>query len=311
VAPPVVVVVLGATATGKTEVAVALAERLGGEVVSFDASCVHRGFDVGTAKPTPEQRLRVPHHLVDVVEPTEAFSAARWRALAEEALADLAARGKPAVLAGGTGLYLRALLRGLVSSPPPDDELRDRLETRERERPGSLRRLLRRLDPAAAARVEPADTFRTVRALEHRLATGRTLSGDQVQHDAPERLAAVKFGLALPRDEREARIRERVARMLDGGLLEEVRRLRERVPPSARAWRAIGYREALAHLEGELPRSELAERIAVATRQYAKRQDTWFRKEAGTTWLAAPRSAAEAEELASAIAGRVTGARDR
>jgi tRNA dimethylallyltransferase len=304
-------VLLGATATGKSELAVEVAERLHGEVISFDASCVYRGFDLGTAKPTGQQRRRVPHHLIDVAEPSEDFSAARWRALAVVALDDVARRGRAAVLAGGTGLYLRALLRGLVASPPPDPALRRRLEARERRRPGSLRRLLRRLDPGAALRLEPADAFRTARALEHRLATGRPLSADQRQWALPELLPTLKVGLALPRAEREQRIRARVARMLAAGLVEEASALRQRVPAGSRAWRAIGYRQAREHLEGRLAREDLADRIAVATRQYAKRQDTWFRREPGVTWVPAPRTATELAATARRLADLLRAERDR
>lgn len=174
-----VLVILGATATGKTALAAELARRLPGEVVSVDASCVYRGLDVGTAKPDPALRREVPHHLVDCCDPREPFSAARFARLAGQAIEEIASRGRVPVLAGGTGLYLRCLLRGLVESPEPDEPLRERLLEREARRPGSLRRLLSRLDPAAAARITEADTFRSVRALEHRLATGRPLSSDQ------------------------------------------------------------------------------------------------------------------------------------
>ena len=300
-APPLLVIV-GATATGKTALAAGLAEALGGEVISCDASCVYRGLDVGTAKPDAELRQRVPHHLIDACEPDEDFSVARWTAAAEACIADLRTRGVPAIVAGGTGLYLRALLQGLVDSPPADAALRRRLEARETRRPGSLHRLLGRLDPTAAAAVEANNQVRLVRALEHRLLTGRRLSEDRSDWSGPPRHASLKFGLRLPRAARERRIRQRVELMIAGGLIEEVRGLiAAGLPPDARSLRAIGYRETLAHLRGELDQAEMVERIVVATRQYAKRQDTWFRKEAGIEWLDAPGSAEELPALVQRV----------
>lgn len=291
-------VVLGATATGKTRFALALARAVGGEIVNFDASLVHRGFDIATAKPTAAEREQVRHHLVDCCEPDEEFSAARFVALAEEALADIRSRRRRAILVGGTGLYLRCLLRGLVDSPPPDEALRRRLEERETRRPGSLLRLLGRLDPATAARLSAADAFRAVRALEHRLATGRPISADQREWEGPERHAAIKLGLELPRAEREQRIVARIDAMFANGLVEEVRSLRARgVPATARAFRALGYREVLMHLEGRLGLDEVRHRMRLATRQYAKRQDTWFRKEGGVNWLPSPGSDDELSAL--------------
>jgi len=292
--PPPLLVVVGATAVGKTEFAAALAERVGGEVLSCDASCVYRGIDVGTAKPGVELRDRVPHHLLDLREPSEDFTVAEWVELAELRIADLRARGLAAVVAGGTGLYLRALLQGLVESPPPDRALRDRLERREQRRPGSLHRLLERLDPASAGRIPAANRVRIVRALEFRLRTGGRLSEDQREWSRPARHRSLKFGLQLPREERESRIRSRVDAMIEDGLLEEVRGLLEGgLAPDARCLRAIGYRETLAHLRGSLSLDEMRERIVIATRQYAKRQDTWFRKEPNVTWLDAPRDGGE------------------
>ena len=295
-------VVLGATATGKTAVAAELARRLPGEVVSFDASCVYRGLDVGTAKPDAALRREIPHHLVDCRDPREDFSAATFVALAEEAVASVVARGRVPVLAGGTGLYLRCLLHGLVESPAPDEPLRDRLAAREERRPGSLRRLLRRLDPESAERIRPNDLFRETRALEHRIRTGRALSAGRVQWASASGRPALKVGLELPRPEREARIRERVDRMIAGGLVEETQRLLDAgVPPDARSLRALGYREAALVLQGRLGIDGLREALAIATRQYAKRQDTWFRGEPGVQWMASPRDSAELSALVERV----------
>lgn len=293
-----ILVVLGATATGKTEVAIALAEAVGAEIVNFDASLVYRGLDIGTAKPSPEMLRRVRHHVIDCCDPRDDFSAARFVQLAEAALADIAERGRRAILVGGTGLYLRCLLQGLVESPAPDEALRRRLEDREARRPGSLLRLLSRLDPDVAARLAPADSFRAVRALEHRVSTGRPLSSDRREWSAPERWRVRKLGLELPRPEREARIALRIDAMLAAGLVEEVRALRAAgVPAHARAMRALGYREVIAHLEEGLPLSVVRERMLVGSRQYAKRQDTWFRKEPGVEWLPSPMNELELSAL--------------
>ena len=287
-------VVLGATATGKSEFGLALAESLGGEIINFDASLVYRGLDLGTAKPSRADRERVRHHVLDCCDPREEFSAARFVALAESALADIASRGKQAILVGGTGLYLRCLLHGLVDSSPPDAALRTRLEEREARRPGSLLTLLRRLDPAAAAKLSAADSFRAIRALEHRLSTGRALSTDRREWSSPERWPTRKIGLELPRPEREARILRRIDAMLAAGLVDEVRSLvAEGLPATARSLRALGYREVLEHLAGRLTLEDVRERMHLATRQYAKRQDTWFRKEPDVRWHPSPRDGSE------------------
>lgn len=296
--PPPLLAVVGATATGKSELAAELALRLGGEVLSCDASCVYRGLDLGTAKPGAELTERVAHHLVDLCDPGADFTAADWLARAAPLVDRLQAEGRLPVLAGGTGLYLRLLLRGLVESPPPDPALRSRLEERERRRPGSLHRLLRRLDPAVAAGEPPAQTTRLVRALEHRLLTGRPLGEDRRRRAAAPPRPAVKIGLRLGRPEREGRIRRRVQAMLEAGWLGEVEGLLARgLRPDARSLRAIGYRELAAHLRGELGFDEAVERIVVATRRYAKRQDTWFRREADVRWFDAARARDELPDL--------------
>lgn len=301
--------VVGATATGKTELAVALAERTGGEILNMDASCVHRGLDIGTAKPSAEQRRRVPHHLLDVREPHEAHSAADHVRLAEPVLAELAGRGTPAVLVGGSGLYLRCLLHGMASAPRSDEAGTGRLLARESRRPGSLHRLLRRLDPVSARGIPPGNVRRTVRALEVTLRTGRPASADRTTWGGPAQLACVKVGLRLDRPAREARIRERVDAMLAAGLVEEVRGLlASGLDPEARSLRAIGYRQVVEHLQGRLDEGDLAERIAIATRQLAKRQDTWFRREPRVTWFAAARDAAELPALVDRVMMALRGA---
>lgn len=299
-------VLLGATATGKSELALRVAESRGAEILSVDASCVHRGLDVGTAKPGPEDRLRVSHHLIDVVGPDESLTAADWARMARAVLDDLTRRGVGAVLVGGTGLYLRTLLHDAVVGSPPDHALRARLEAREHRHPGSLHRLLRRLDPRSGAAIDRANVVRLVRALEHRLSTGRRLSDDQVHWSAAPSLTTVKVGLAMTRADRERRIRRRVEAMLAAGWIDEVRRLRSRgIGRDARSMRAIGYREIAEALDAanasDLDEAALAERIVIRTRQYAKRQDTWFRKEPGVTWLPAPLDRASLAQAAERI----------
>ncbi len=299
--PPLLVIV-GATGTGKTDLAAELARRLPGEVISADAWCVYRGLDIGTAKPAERLRREVPHHLVDCCDPREEYSVARFVTDAARAISDIAGRARVPIVAGGSGLHVRSLLRGLAPSPPPDAVLRARLAARESRRPGSLRALLSRLDPVSADRIPQGNVLRTARALEHRLATGRALSGDQREWQGADRWPALLIGLRLDRAERTARLLLRARGMVESGLLDETRRLlASGVPATARSLRALGYRQALAVLAGELPEAELADRVAIATRQFAKRQDTWFRAESGIEWQEAPRNADELSALAARV----------
>jgi tRNA dimethylallyltransferase len=244
-------------------------------------------MDIGTAKPSPEERAAAPHHLLDILEPWEVFSAGAYARAARQVLAEIRDRGAPAVVAGGTGFYLKALLEGLAEAPARDEEQRARLAERERRRPGSLHRILRRLDPRTAATIHPNDVQKTIRALEICLKARRPASGVFAAGRKPlEGYRIWKLGLRPPREALVRRIHERTRRMFDRGLLEEVRGLLEKgVPPNAKALEAIGYKEALACLQGRLAPEEAVELAAVATRQYAKRQMTWFRREAGVVWL--------------------------
>ncbi|MEM7248105.1 MAG: tRNA (adenosine(37)-N6)-dimethylallyltransferase MiaA [Acidobacteriota bacterium] len=292
--------VLGATATGKSALAIRLAEALGGEVVNFDASSLHRGLDVGTAKPLHEERARVPHHLLDLLEPDERPSLADWVQRAEALLPEILGRGRVPVLVGGTGLYLRGLLHGVPDSSH-DEALRERLEGREQRRPGSLHRLLRRLDPETAAQLPEQNVRRIVRALEHRMLTGRPLS-DERSWQEPPRWRCRKIGLRLDRERRERRIRARLDVMLEQGWLTEVQGLLDRsLSADAPAWRALGYSELAAHLRGELGLAEAKEAIIIRTRQYAKRQDTWLKKEPEVEWFEAPETEAELEGLVEGL----------
>jgi tRNA dimethylallyltransferase len=285
---PRLLVVVGPTAVGKSELAIELCERFGGEVVSVDSMQVYRGLDRGTAKPDPETRRRVPHHGIDLVDPGEDFSLGDFVRAGGRAIAEIRGRGALPVLVGGTGLYLRGLMKGIVDAPPRHPRLRRRLEAIASARGVSrLHGMLARRDPEAAARIGVNDRQRIARALEVLLTARRPLP--DLIRDSPfgaDRLPAVKIGLEMDRAALYRRIDERVERFFASGLLEEVRSLVARgYPASANAFKVLGYRESLRHLRGEC---SLAEAIALTqrnTRRYAKRQWTWFRKEEGVTWF--------------------------
>lgn len=276
-----VIAIVGPTAAGKTALAVRIAERLGGEIVSCDSLQVYRELDIGSAKPSAEERARAPHHLLDVAQPDEHFSAARYVTLADRAIAAIQDRGRPALVAGGTGLYLRALRFGLFEGPAADEALRARLYAEESLAPGSLHRRLLGVDPPSAARISPTDLVRIVRALEIFELTGTPLSRHHASHRRELRHAMRVWVLDPPGEVLRPRIAVRVEQMLASGLVEETRRLLDRYGPNLKALGAVGYREVRAHLNGELGSSELAAAIVSSTRKYAKRQRTWFRSEPG------------------------------
>lgn len=287
--------VVGPTASGKTAVALAAAERLGAEIVSCDSMQIYRHFDVGAAKPTPEERARVRHHLVDLLDPDETYSAARYAADADRAIADLEARGRRVLVVGGTGLYLRALRFGLFEAPPRDDALRRRLLDEEAARPGLLHLKLRAVDAPAAARIAPNDLVRVVRALEVHALTGEPLSAHHARHQPRPRHPIEVLLLDPPADVLEARIAARVDVMLAGGLVDETRRIRQRWGAGVPGLQSVGYAEVGQFLDGRLAASALAPAIVRATRRYARRQRTWFKKEPGARRFAA------ADELLRAI----------
>jgi tRNA dimethylallyltransferase len=300
-ARPSLTVIAGPTASGKTALAMALARRLGAEIVSADSQQVYRHFDVGTAKPSAAEFAGVPHHLLSAVDPFESFSAARFQQLADEAIAGIAARGRRALVVGGTGLYVRILLHGVVPAPPAEPDLRRALEREAREigREG-LHRRLAKVDPETAARVRPTDLVRIVRALEIHALTGTTASRFRRDHRfAEDRYPYRLLVLDPPREELYRAIDERTGRMFRDGLVEEVRRLLSLGYREAPPMRSVGYAQALSHLEGALTLEEAMERAARETRRYAKRQLTWFRREPGAEFLAPPWDVAA---LANAVA---------
>lgn len=286
--PPPVVVVLGPTATGKSALGLALAEHLDGEVVNADALQVYRGFDLGTAKPTPEERRRVPHHLVDILDPTERYSAGEFARRARRAIDEIRSRRRRPVVVGGSGLYLRALLEGISPVPPGDRQVRAGLRERlEREGLGPLYQELRARDPETAGRLPPGDTQRILRALEVVEVSGTPLSEWIARQPyGQDRLPAVRLGLTLPRKLLYDSLERRVTRMVERGWVGEVGSLLSRgVPLSAPAFQAIGYSEIARHVAGEWSLERAVEETVRATRRFAKRQLTWFRRERDIVWL--------------------------
>ncbi len=277
------VVIAGPTASGKSGLAVWLAERLGGEIVSCDSVAVYRGMEIGTAKPSLEDRARVPHHLIDVAEPTEAFTAGDYSRMGREALAGISGRGQLPIVAGGTGLYLRALLDGLFPAPPAQPELRQRLRQRSS---AHLHRVLGRLDPAAAALIHANDQSKLVRAIEVSLAARRPMTELwEAGREALTGYRILRIGLRPDRAALYKRIDRRAAAMFSvPGIVEETSELLKEYGEQ-RAFTSLGYAEAGAVLRGEMGRDEAVRQAQQGHRNYAKRQGTWFRRETEFRWL--------------------------
>jgi tRNA dimethylallyltransferase len=282
------VVVLGPTATGKSDVAAHLAIALDGEVIGADSMQVYRGMDAATGKPPVAVRLRVPHHLIDVADPRRDFSLGDFVRAADRAVRDIRARGRVPIVAGGAGMYLRGFLKGLDPAPPRHARLRERLERlADRRGPARLHRMLQRLDPTAAAGVGPADRKRLVRGLERVLLGGGRAAA--ARWAGPDRHAALKVGLRMEPAALRRRIDARVDAMFAAGLVEETRRLlAQGVPPGGSALKALGYREAVEHLCGARDLAATVEAVKRHTWRFSRRQMTWFRSEKGVRWFDVP-----------------------
>ena len=281
-------VVLGPTGSGKSELALRVAGEFGGEIVNCDSVQIYRYFEIGTAKVPESERRGIPHYLIDLVEPGELFTAGDYARSARVVLGEIASRGHIPVLVGGTGFYLRALLEGLSPGPPRQDALRAQLEDRERKRPGSLHRILTRLDPGAAARIHKNDVNKTLRALEMRLVEGRPISELFAQgRGAPlQGFRPIKIGLSPHRDLLYRRIDLRTLAMFERGLVEEVRDLLARgVPAESKPFESLGYQQALEAVRGNITVEQAIQSTQLETRRYAKRQFTWFRRERDVRWL--------------------------
>ncbi|MGD0218362.1 MAG: tRNA (adenosine(37)-N6)-dimethylallyltransferase MiaA [Desulfobaccales bacterium] len=299
--PNKVAVLVGPTAVGKTAVALELARRLGAQIVNADSLQVYRELDIGTAKPSPAERLLVPHHLVDVAAPPEPYDAARYSREGRAVLAALHARGIPPLVVGGSGLYLKALLYGLFEAGSPRGEIRMRLKRELTDLgPLLLHQRLAALDPITAGRLHPHDRYRILRALEVMEASGRPLSELFQAHrfsNCPYRI--LKLGLRIPREELQSRIALRLTAMLAGGFLQEVEELLGRYPPDLKPLQSLGYRHLGQYLRGERSWEEAIASLEVDTRRYAKRQRTWFRADPEINWF----HPEQVEEMGAALAG--------
>jgi tRNA dimethylallyltransferase len=286
---PLAILLLGPTGSGKTALSLALGERFGGEIVSCDSVAVYRGMDLGTAKPTAEEQARLPHHIINVADPNQPFTAGAYSRTARLAMREIAARGRLPIVTGGTGLYLRALTEGLFAGPERQSKLRERLErSRERLGEGSLHRILRRLDPASASRIHANDAPKLIRAIEVCLAARKPLSqvleNKALARDPLTGFRLLRIGLNPPRQRLYDRLNQRCAAMFAAGLIEETRCLLAHYGP-VKALDSLGYRQAQAVLSGSLTLEAAIEAAQQGHRNYAKRQLTWFRREPDAHWI--------------------------
>jgi tRNA dimethylallyltransferase len=284
---PLLAVVLGPTASGKTALSLALAERFVGEIVNCDSVALYREFDIGTAKPTASERARAPHHLLDCVAPTSHITAGEYARQARQVLGEIKARAHLPILVGGTGLYLRALLEGLFPGPPRSEELRERLRERVDSRgSGYLHRILRRLDRAASEKIHANDTPKVIRAIEVCLTSRQKMTELWQQGREPLRgFRILRLGLDPDRQALYERINRRAQEMFEAGLVEETQRLLEKYGDAAGPLSSLGYKQAVLFLRGELTREQALQAAQQAHRNYAKRQMTWFRRELEVQWL--------------------------
>jgi tRNA dimethylallyltransferase len=285
---PLLVAILGPTASGKTALSLELAERFQGEIVNCDSVAMYREFEIGTAKPSAEERARVPHHLFDIVAPDSYITAGEYARLGRQVLNDIKGRGHLPIVVGGTGLYLRVLLEGLFPGPQRSEELRGRLRAAgERRGAGYLHRILRRLDAEAAGKIHANDTPKLIRAIEVCVAARRQMTEMWKQgRDALTGFRVLRLGLNPDRDALYARINERACRMFENGLVEETRGLLEKYGEAPRPLGSLGYKQAVQFLRAEVSREGAIRAAQQAHRNYAKRQLTWFRREPEVVWLA-------------------------
>ncbi len=284
-----ILVVGGATASGKSKLAMELSRRVPIEIISADSMQIYRGLDIGTAKPGRDDLIRVQHHLIDLKNPDEPFSAGEYAELVRGLVPEIEARGRIPVMVGGTGLYIRVALGGIFPGPARDDRFRSSLKDEERAEKGILYRKLKEIDPESAQRVHPSDTVRVIRALEVFHLTGKPISDQQREHTFSDRPFETDYlVLDLPRPVLYARIEERVDRMMEEGLLDEVKGLLAKgYGPDLNSMKALGYREMAAHLTGATDLDQAVELLKRNTRRFAKRQLTWFRAEKGADWRSA------------------------
>jgi tRNA dimethylallyltransferase len=310
---PLLAVVLGPTASGKTALSLAIARRFDGEIVNCDSVAMYREFEIGTARPSAEQRAEIPHHLLDYVDPNTYVTAGEYARQARQILSEIRQRKHLPIVSGGTGLYLRALLEGLFPGPQRSEELRGRLRARERERgPEYLHRILQRLDPSAAQRIHAHDVPKAIRAVEVCLAARQPMSDLWQRGRDPLRgFRILRLGLSPDRRALYARIDQRAARMFEGGLIEETKNLIAQYGEEARPLTSLGYKQAVQFLRGELDQESAVCAAQQAHRNYAKRQVTWFRREPDVHWLAGmgddPKIQAEAIERISQTIDPSTG----
>jgi len=279
-----ILILAGPTGVGKTGASLLLAKELETEIISADSMQIYRGMDIGTAKPSREEMATVKHHMIDVVEPTESFSAGRYLETIAPVIEELHRKGRIPVFVGGTGLYIKAITRGIFSGPSADWDLREELLSAERAKPGSLYECLQEADPVAAARIEKKDTRRILRALEVCLRSSETMSSLQETRTNPLPYEFIKIGLTRERKELYGIIDKRVDNMVEAGLVEEVGKILS-MAPDRTPLQAIGYKEFASYLHGEITREEAIRLVKRNSRRYAKRQFTWFNKEAGITWI--------------------------
>ena len=298
------VAIVGPTATGKSALGIALAERFHGEIVSCDSTAVYRGFDIGTDKVPPSEQRGIPHHMVDVADPTEEYSAARYAREATAVVRDITARGKLPILVGGTGFYYRSLTRGLFEGPGRDEPLRRRLErVADRKGPERLHRWLARVDPASAERIQPRDVKRVVRALEVWRLTGRPLTDHFADTASPlPEYEVTAIALQIPVEQTAERVARRVHAQFAAGILDEIRGLLARgIPETALPFTGLVYRQALEHLHGVRDEPATRELIIRENRKYSRRQLIWFRKEPNLRWIQAAGERPDTQETVATV----------